>query len=43
MKEMLKAKVIGKKSINSVVNERQLLAKVRHPYLINMSHAFQDR
>lgn len=43
MKEMYKAKIIMKKSINSVMNERMLLAKVRHPFLINMSFAFQDR
>ncbi len=43
MKEMFKAKIIQKKSINSVMNERQLLAKVKHPYLVNISYAFQDR
>ena len=43
MKEMYKAKIIQKKSINSVMNERTLLAKVKHPFLINMSCAFQDR
>ena len=43
MKEMYKAKIIQKKSINSVMNERTLLAKVKHPFLINMACAFQDR
>lgn len=43
MKEMYKAKIIQKKSINSVMNERTLLAKVNHPFLINMICAFQDR
>jgi serine/threonine protein kinase len=43
MKEMYKAKIIQKKSINSVMNERTLLAKVNHPFLINMNSAFQDR
>lgn len=43
MKEMYKAKVIQKKSINSVMNERRLLAKVKHPFLVNMLYAFQDR
>jgi protein kinase A len=43
MKEMYKAKIIAKKSINSVMNERTLLARLRHPFLINISHAFQDR
>ena len=43
MKLMYKAKIIQKKSINSVMNERNLLAKVRHPFFINISYAFQDR
>lgn len=40
---MYKAKVIQKKSINSVMNERILLAKLKHPFIINMVAAFQDR
>lgn len=40
---MYKAKVIQKKSINSVMNERTLLAKLKHPFIINMVAAFQDR
>ena len=43
MKEMYKAKIIQKKSINSVMNERKLLARLRHPFFINMHYAFQDR
>ena len=43
MKEMYKAKIIQKKSINSVMNERSLLAKLKHPFIINMHAAFQDR
>lgn len=40
---MHKAKVIQKKSIHSVMNERTLLAKLKHPFIINMIAAFQDR
>lgn len=40
---MYKAKIIQKKSINSVMNERTLLAKLKHPFIINMVAAFQDR
>jgi len=40
MKEMYKAKIIQK---NSVMNERTLLAKLKHPFIINMVAAFQDR
>ncbi len=40
---MLKTKIITKKSINSVVNERNLLSNLKHPFLVNMIQAFQDR
>ncbi len=31
MKEMSKARIIAKRSISSVMNERKLLARLRHP------------
>jgi len=40
---MHKTKIIGKKSIHSVLNERELLSKLKHPFIVNMAHAFQDR
>lgn len=40
---MQKAKIINKKSINSVMNERTLLADLGHPFLVNMKSSFQDR
>ncbi len=43
MKEMMKSKIIAKKSIHSVLNERQLLSKLKHPFIVNMNYAFQDR
>jgi len=43
MKEMSKARVISKKSVSSVMNERQLLSVLTHPFLVNMRYAFQDR
>jgi len=43
MKEMSKSKVITKRSVNSVMNERHLLSSLKHPYLVNMLYAFQDR
>jgi serine/threonine protein kinase len=43
MKEMVKTKIIGKKSINSVMNERLLLSTLKHPFIVNMNYAFQDR
>jgi len=35
--------VISKRSVHSVMNERELLASIRHPFMINMTFAFQDR
>jgi serine/threonine kinase 32 len=43
MKLMSKAKVINKKSVNSVMNERIFLERLSHPFLVNMTYAFQDR
>jgi len=43
MKEMAKSRVISKKSVSSVMNERQLLSVLKHPFLVNMVYAFQDR
>ncbi len=43
MKQMSKARIITKRSVNSVMNERKLLSQLKHPFLINMNYAFQDR
>ncbi|EGR31045.1 protein kinase domain protein, partial [Ichthyophthirius multifiliis] len=43
MKEMSKALIITKKSINSVLNEKKLLSQLNHPFLVNMHYSFQDR
>ncbi|CAD8096952.1 unnamed protein product [Paramecium sonneborni] len=43
MKEMSKALIITKKSVNSVMNERILLSQLKHPFLVNMNYAYQDR
>ena len=42
MKEMLKARVLAKRSIHSVINERKILSKLKHPFIVNMHYAFQD-
>ena len=41
MKEMLKARIISKRSVNSVMNERRLLQMIKHPFIVNMQYAFQ--
>jgi protein kinase A len=43
LKEMSKARVIFKKSIDAVLIERELLEKLSHPLIVNMVAAFQDR
>lgn len=43
MKEMSKTKVISKKSVASVINERRLLSQLKHKFIVNMHYAFQDR
>ena len=42
MKEMSKVKVLFKKSEVSIKNERTLLSKMFHPFIINMHYSFQD-
>ena len=43
MKQMQKVKIVSKRSVNSVMNERELLVKLKHPFLVNMVYTFQDR
>ena len=42
LKEISKVKVIDKKSINSIIYERELLSRLNHPLIINLQYAFQD-
>ena len=42
LKEMSKLKIIDKKSEKSINSERELLTKLRHPFIVNMHYAFQD-
>ena len=43
MKEISKAKVLLKKSVASVVNEKSILDQLSNGFIINMKSAFQDR
>jgi len=43
LKEMSKAKIIDKKCQDSIIFEQKLLAKIRHPFIVNMEYAFQDQ
>jgi len=42
LKEMSKIKVISKKSANSVMNERKILANLRNEFIVNMHAAIQN-
>ena len=43
MKEMQKLRVISKRSVHSVMNERKILETLRNTFIVNMHFAFQDR
>ncbi len=42
LKEMYKVKVIDRRSEFSIMSERNLLSKLKHPFIVNMHFAFQD-
>ena len=35
LKEMRKTKILAKKSVTSVMNERQILSLIHHPFIVN--------
>lgn len=43
LKEMQKLRVISKRSVHSVMNERKILETLNDPFIVNMNSAFQDR
>ena len=43
MKEMSKARIMTKRSVRSVINERQILIQLHNVFIVNMYYAFQDR
>ncbi len=42
MKEMSKAVVIAKKSVNSILQEKDLLSQIKYDFVVNISYVFQD-
>lgn len=40
MKEMAKARIISKRSVDSVLNERIILSELKNQFLVNMYYAF---
>ena len=42
MKEMSKVRIVNKRSVHSVMNEKKLLVQLKHPFIVNMYYAFQD-
>ena len=43
LKEMNKLLIVQKNSVKSVLKERMLLSILKHPFIVNMQYAFQDR
>lgn len=43
MKEISKARVLMKRSANSIMNERRILSELSHPFIVNIHCAFQDK
>ncbi|OMJ84213.1 hypothetical protein SteCoe_14700 [Stentor coeruleus] len=43
LKEMQKLRVISKRSVHSVMNERKILETLKANFIVNMHFAFQDR
>ena len=39
---MSKAKIVDKKSIESVLGEKRILSELHHPFIVNMIYSFQD-
>jgi len=42
MKEMLKARVMSKKSIESVMKELELMCRIQSTFIVNVQWAFHD-
>ena len=43
MKQMSKAKIIEKKMVDNVIQEKDLLSILYHPFIVNMYLTFQDK
>lgn len=43
LKEMSKARIISKKSVHSVMNEKDILCSLQHSFIINIKSSFQDK
>lgn len=43
MKEMLKARVMAKKSIESVMKELELMCRIKSDHIVNVQWAFHDK
>jgi hypothetical protein len=40
MKEMAKARILTKRSVDSVINERIILSELKHTFVVNMYYAY---
>ncbi|KAL4474702.1 hypothetical protein ABPG72_002295 [Tetrahymena utriculariae] len=43
LKQMVKYRIMSKNSVDAIINERQILENLDHPFIVNMYSAFQDK
>lgn len=43
LKEMSKTRIVSKKSVHSVMNERKILNSLKNDFIVNIKCSFQDR
>lgn len=42
IKVMDKTKIYNMRSVDTIINEKDLLASIKHPFIVNMNYAFQE-
>ena len=42
MKQMQKARILSRRSLKAVMEEKLFLTQLRHPFIVNIEYAFQD-
>ena len=43
VKVMDKSEIYNKRCVDTVMNEMKLLSTLKHPFIVNMQYAFQER
>ncbi len=40
---MSKARTFNMRSVDTIINEMKLLSQLKHPFIVNMNYAFQEK